>query len=134
MSRNATVAHDLDLLLVVDGTPTLPVATRLAYDIADPYAVTMAFSTGDGSVTWVFARDLLTDGLLEPVGSGDVTVSPDDGAVLVTLRSPGGRAEFYVDAFELAAFLDETTALIPRGQESAHLRLDDEIIRLFEAA
>ena len=78
MSRPATVRSELQLTLMVPGATGVPVRARLAYDIADPYAVSVAFHTGsqkdDDAVEWTFARQLLTDGVSSPVGQGDVQV------------------------------------------------------------
>jgi len=46
---------------------------RLEYRPAQPLIATMVFN---GQATWDFARDLLRDGLLIAVGTGDVSVSP----------------------------------------------------------
>jgi hypothetical protein len=129
-----TLHQDLDAILVVDGDPTLPVSTRLSYDPADPYAVRMTFRTGEGSVAWTFARDLLFEGLRRPIGDGDVHLEPDADAVRLILSAPSGQAEFALDSFDLAVFLEETTNAVPRGQESRGIDLDSALLRLLEDA
>jgi hypothetical protein len=134
MGATRTLHQDLDAILVVDGDPTLPVGTRLTYAAYDPYAVQMAFRTGDGQVTWTFARELLFDGMRRPTGEGDVFLEPDADAVRLVLKAPTGTAEFALDAFDLAVFLEETSNLVPRGQESRTIDLDAELARLLEDA
>jgi hypothetical protein len=106
----------------------------LTYAAHDPYAVQMAFRTGDGQVTWTFARELLFDGMRRPTGEGDVFLEPDADAVRLVLKAPTGTAEFALDAFDLAVFLEETSNLVPRGQESRTIDLDAELARLLEDA
>jgi len=79
MTHIATVTADLELRLVVPGGPSLPVMAGLRYDSVDPWAVRVAFETGgegDGVVEWLFARQLLTDGIAGACGEGDVRVWP----------------------------------------------------------
>ena len=54
------VTCQLDVRLVVPGDAGVPLPVTLRYDPADPYAVYATFRTPDGSVEWVFARELLT--------------------------------------------------------------------------
>lgn len=117
MTTTTTLNQDLDILLVVEDEPTLPVRTRLTYSGLDPLAVTMTFMTAERGVRWTFARDLLFEGMQRPVGEGDVRVHPRDDSVRLALHSPGGTAEFVIDPFDLAVFLDETHAVVPRGSE-----------------
>ncbi len=91
MTATRILHQDLDAILVVDGDPTLPVGTRLTYEPNDPYAVQMSFRTGDGQVTWTFARDLLFDGLRRPTGEGDVHLEPDADTVRLVLSAPAGQ-------------------------------------------
>ncbi|WP_443065138.1 SsgA family sporulation/cell division regulator [Streptomyces sp. NBC_00576] len=50
--------------------------TRLTYRVSDPYAVEARFRAEDqGETVWIFARDLLRDGLERANGLGDVTVA-----------------------------------------------------------
>lgn len=134
MTATRILHQDLDAILVVDGDPTLPVGTRLTYEPNDPYAVQMSFRTGDGQVTWTFARDLLFDGLRRPTGEGDVHLEPDADTVRLVLSAPAGSAEFALDAFDVAVFLEETSDLVPRGQEHRLLDLDDVLARLLDDA
>jgi len=101
----------------------VPISVQLRFDSADPFAVHLCFTTGPSrDVTWVFARSLLTDGLLYAVGEGDVRVRPcDDSArdvVVVELSSPSGHAYFEASASTIADFLDQSFALVAPGAES----------------
>lgn len=93
---NTTVSCELHLRLVVSSESSLPVPAGLRYDTADPYAVHATFHTGaEETVEWVFARDLLAEGLHRPTGTGDVRVWPSrsqgQGVVCIALSSPEGK-------------------------------------------
>ena len=69
-----------------EGLP-VPVASQLTYDSGNPYALTIAFHVNESPVLWTFARELLSVGLTEPTGDGDVHVWPgnnDEGDAVVT--------------------------------------------------
>jgi hypothetical protein len=119
MSATQTLNQDLDIILVVEDEPTLPVRTRLTFAAQDPLAVTMTFMTADKS---------------HAAGEGDVRVFPDGDSVRLVLHAPSGRAEFLIDPFDLAVFLDETHDVVPRGQEHLVLDVDSVIARLLDAA
>ena len=68
--------------LIAPDAPVVPVNVDLTYTSRDPYAVQASFRTGNGTaVDWVFARDLLRDGLVGPSGTGDVRVCSVSAAV-----------------------------------------------------
>lgn len=129
------VDAEVELRLVVPDAGTVPLRVALRYGIDDPFAVTAAFA-GDGmTIEWVFARDLLLNGLEQPSGEGDVHVWPSWGSgrdlVLLSLSSPDGQAVLEADAADLRSFLDRTTALVPLGGESRHVDVDAELASLF---
>jgi hypothetical protein len=135
----ATVRTELELRLVVPGGPSLPVLADLRYAAADPWAVRVAFQTGadddgDGVVEWLFARQLLTDGVAGAVGEGDVRVWPAvsgaDRVVHLAMASPSGSALFEIDRDGLVAFLQQTYLAVPTGAESAAVDLDAELAAL----
>ena len=137
MTHDATVSTELDLRLVVPGGPSLPVVTAVRYDAADPWAVRIAFRTGtegSGVVEWLFARSLLIEGAVGPVGEGDVRVWPVQrgrGCVVhLAMASPSGSAVFELDRDELEQFLRRTCAAVPVGRESAAVDLDAELAQL----
>lgn len=130
MNATRTLNQDLDVMLVVEDEPTLPVRTRLTYSGVDPLAVTMTFMTADKGVRWTFARDLLWEGMRQPSGDGDVHVQPDGDTIRLHLNAPGGTAQFVIDPFDLAVFLDETHDVVPRGEEEFVIDLDRTIAEL----
>ncbi len=140
MRHVTTVNAELELHLVVPGGPSLPVAARLGYDIADPWAVRVAFHTGgagDGIVEWMFARQLLTDGIAGPVGDGDIRVWPAlrgaDRVINLAMASPSGAALFELDRDALVRFLQQTYQAVPTGQEADVVDLDAELAVLLAA-
>src|SRR6185312_13588345 len=104
--------------LISPDSPVVPVKVELTYDSRDPYAVQASFRTGHGTaVDWVFARDLLADGLMASSGTGDVRVQPmptDATRIELELNSPSGHALFTTCAQTLGEFLDRTYESVPR--------------------
>lgn len=139
--RSTSVSTDVQLRLVMPGAASLPVRAGLRYDVLDPYAVQVAFYTGNGSdteiVEWTFARQLLTDGVTGAVGEGDVQVWPSTSAglpvVCLSLSSPSGKALFEVPLPELVGFLGQTYAAVPTGSESQHVDVEAELALLLWA-
>ena len=135
------VSAELELRLVVPGSTSLPVRSALAYDPADPYAVTASFHAGPASseevVQWTFARDLLSDGVTSPVGTGDVRVWPATAGgspvVWLSLSSPSGKALFEMPLAELVGFLRQTYDVVPIGKESRHVDVDTELAVMLRA-
>ncbi|MGW5849143.1 SsgA family sporulation/cell division regulator [Streptomyces sp. NPDC055254] len=104
----------------------VPLPARLSYDADDPYVVRATFFDGHAVLAnWHFDRQMLADGLQRPVGEGDVRFSPHtaDGAdeMRVCLRGPSaegeGDAVLFLEARDLAGFLDRTYAVIRAGEE-----------------
>ncbi|PRX96079.1 SsgA family sporulation/cell division regulator [Allonocardiopsis opalescens] len=131
-SSSTTASAELGLRLVVPDRAAVPLVARLHYTAEDPYAIQMAFHVGDDEpVEWIFARELLTVGIVRRVGEGDVQVWPstDDGEriVNIALSSPFGQAEFDAPISPLAEFLHRTYEIVPAGRESAHVDIDAEI-------
>ncbi|SDQ48748.1 SsgA family sporulation/cell division regulator [Quadrisphaera sp. DSM 44207] len=130
-SPNAHVDAEVELRLVVPEAGKVPVAVDLGYGTHDPFAVTAAFRGDGGTIEWVFARDLLREGLRRPTGEGDVQVWPGEAdgraVLLVSLTSPEGHAVLEADADDVRGFLDRTHALVPPGAESRYVHLDAEL-------
>ncbi|MGW7070872.1 SsgA family sporulation/cell division regulator [Streptomyces sp. NPDC054855] len=108
---------------------SMPVPAELHYDLTDPCAVRLSLGAPLTSpVDWVFARELLAQGLHLSAGIGDVLVTPlgphRARRVRITLRSATGSALVDIDAAEVDAFLQQSFALVPPGAESAHIDLD----------
>ena len=134
MNPIATVQAEIELRLVVPGGPSLPVLADLRYDTVDPWAVRVAFQTGgegDGIVEWMFARQLLTDGVAKTVGEGDIRVWPSvigrEHFVNLAMASPSGSALFEIDRDALVEFLQQTYLAVPTGAEEEVVDIDAEI-------
>jgi len=120
---HSTVQAHMVMHLVVSNELSFRIVVDLEYDADDPYAVRFTFHLpGDEPVTWVFARELLVDGISRPTGEGDVHIHPvgeDLAEVCIVLHSPGGDALLRAAAPPLIAFLARTDRLVPMGQELA---------------
>ena len=99
--------------------------------------MTVTFQTGgegDGIVEWMFARQLLTEGVAGPVGEGDVRVWPEvhgrERVVNLAMASPSGAALFEIDRDDLVEFLQQTYLAVPTGSEGAVVDLDAELALL----
>ncbi|TLS44705.1 SsgA family sporulation/cell division regulator [Streptomyces montanus] len=123
---------------LVAAAPRMPsIPATLHYDPREPFAVRMAFpapSTLEGvDVCWTFARELLSSGLEEPVGQGDVRVRPYGfDRIVLEFHAPEGTAVVHVLAGDLRRFLESTAELVPIGLEHLHHDLDhglDELLR-----
>lgn len=120
-------------LLAPDIHAGTPVTGVFRYQPGQPYAVELTF-VGYNGIRWVFARDLLTDGLDGMAGLGDVKVWPGRSKrgpmVCIGLSSPEGRSSFEAHRRTMARFLDRTFAAVPQGAESTHVDVDSWIRRL----
>lgn len=133
--ETTTVRRDLDLTLVGPDVPVLVTAV-LEYQPRDPYAVTAVILTTEGPVRWVFARDLLDEGLVHEVGDGDVGLAPvrdDEGHSTVQLRlsSPDGVAVLEASTDGVLDFLARSYALVPPGSEPEFLDIEELLAALF---
>ncbi|MFD1152323.1 SsgA family sporulation/cell division regulator [Saccharothrix hoggarensis] len=130
-NESITIATTFHLL--VPGVAPAPVGAELHYEPEDPYAVAVLFHTGQGKVEWIFARDLLADGLLTASGEGDILVRPaadDPERVLVELNAPTGFAILSADAEDIAEFLDLTYDVVQPGEEDLWIDFDRELAKL----
>ena len=155
MTGVATVCSVIELRLVVPGRPSVPLRADLRYTADDPWAVRVAFQVGSGQVgsgqvasgdagsgadddevvEWLFARQLLTEGIAGTVGEGDVRVWPSmvgaDRIVHLAMASPSGSALFELGRDELVEFLQQTYLAAPTGTEESFVDLDAELALLF---
>jgi hypothetical protein len=113
---------------------------RLGWRVADPLAVGLELSsTPDHPAlprgSWVVLRDFLRYGLEEATGDGEVRISPDveAGVVSIRLARLGRPAWVRVPAETVRQFLDETEALVASGEESSEDALDALIRALLRA-
>jgi hypothetical protein len=133
-----TVTQPLTLELIDPTGAVTPIDAELHYDPRDPYAVTTVFMTGASQVRWTFGRDLLTDGLYEPSGDGDVHVWPcldSDGhaVVIIELCSPDGEALVQAKTGDLSTFVERMSAAVQPGHESDHIDMDATINAILTA-
>jgi len=129
---SASIITPLVFALAAGDGITLPVPAELAYDASEPLSVRITFwADAAGPVVWVFARDLLADGVWMPAGQGDIgiwpAVSDTKDAVCIALSSPDGSALLECDRGELAKFVSRAYAAVPREDETAYLDVDAAI-------
>jgi hypothetical protein len=133
-----TVTQAVTLELIDPTGAVTPIEAELRYDPSDPYAVTAVFMTGTSAVKWTFGRDLLSSGLYEPTGDGDVHVWPcldADGhaVVIIELCSPDGEALVQARTDELRTFVERMLKTVTPGTESDHLDIDAALTAIFAA-
>lgn len=136
--HRTTVSQEIELDLVVPSGENLAVDAVLRFEAPDPYAVHVCFHAGpEDVVEWTFARQLLTDGIVRPVGDGDVRVWPVDERgpqrrqqVCIALSSPSGTALFEAPLAGIVNFLTQTYSAVPTGSESDFVDLDAELALL----
>jgi hypothetical protein len=130
---SSMVSAELGVWLALPERASVPLAASLLYSREDPYAVRIAFHIGlDEPIEWIVARDLLSTGIEEREGLGDVMVWPSagsesggPGSVLnLKLSSPFGHAHFEVPAGSISDFLGRTYQLVPAGEESEHIDIE----------
>jgi sporulation and cell division protein SsgA len=128
----ADSVYTIELVALADD---LPVRSRWSYDAAEPFTIAVSFQTDDDVwVEWVFARDLLVNGLVGSAGIGDVRLRPrhthSRTALQLEISSPEGHALLELERESVQRFLEATTKLVPLGEESEHFDIDgliDEI-------
>jgi hypothetical protein len=132
MNTSAIVAAELGLRLVVPEHGGVPLTASLYYRGDDPYAIRMAFHVGtDDPVEWIFARDLLAEGLDCVAGDGDVRVWPTTAAhrdvLNLELSSPFGQAHFEAPLTAMTGFLLRTFEVVPAGREGEFIDIEGEL-------
>ncbi|MFE4574381.1 SsgA family sporulation/cell division regulator [Streptomyces chartreusis] len=123
---------DCIMQLVMAPGRVIPVSARFSYHSGDPYSVHASFSVeGHAPVSWLFARDLLAEGMVRPSGLGDVRIWPEgagqSGFLCLELSSPEGRALLTAPMEVMSPWLGRTYHLVPAGAEEASLDLDSEL-------
>ncbi len=123
------VALDLTVECVDERGIRHDIDAVLGYQRHDPYAVTMTFITSEGDLVWTFGRDLLSRGLVSPVGQGDVHVAPAIGIsglamVSIELSSPDGHLILLARTSDVSEFVMRSFVMVPEGEESPHFDVD----------
>lgn len=130
------VSTQVEFRLVLAADRSVMVNASLDYAAHEPFSVRATFRTSDGDVNWVFARDLLADGLRGPAGSGDVTVWPSNNqgrdVMCLSLSSPSGQAMLEANRTDIDEFLTRTYTVVPVGCESTQIDIDALIDRLLD--
>lgn len=97
------------------------VKVTLAYNPADPIAITMTITYAGIDIIWQFARCLLADGLEIRTGLGDVKIWPDLGCgvghIGIVLDGADGIALIGLRRATVARFLRRTYAGVPLRRE-----------------
>lgn len=136
---STVIEQAVEARLVAAAPRMASIPATLRYDVRDPFAVRMSFpapATLEGvDVCWTFARDLLSGGLEEAAGAGDVRVRPYgyDRTVL-EFHAVEGTAIVHVRTGELRRFLSDTTDRVPAGDEHLHLDVDADLAELMRDA
>ncbi|MFG2819529.1 SsgA family sporulation/cell division regulator [Kitasatospora sp. NPDC048365] len=134
---HSTVQAHMVMHLVASTELSFRIVVDLEYDADDPFAVALTFHLpGDAPVTWVFARELMVDGISRPTGEGDVHIHPlgdDLGEVCIVLHSTEGDAMLRAAAAPLIAFLARTDRIVPMGQELSGGELDAQLASILSA-
>jgi hypothetical protein len=128
----ADSVHTEELVALAD---ELPVRSLWSYDASEPFTISVSFQTEEDCwVEWLFARDLLVNGLTGSAGIGDVRMRPrrTNGRTVLQLEisSPEGHALLELDRESVQRFLEATVKIVPLGEESDHFDVDgliDEI-------
>lgn len=136
---HTVVERDLELRLVLADEHSVGVPARLVYRSDDPYAVHIVFHLGsDSPVRWTFARELLIEGVFRPTGNGDVRVWPRKAGhrslLCVSLSAPDGEALLEAPSAPVSAWLERTLRIVPPGEESKVLGLDEGLTALLSAS
>lgn len=133
-----TVSQPVTLELIDASGASTPVKAEFYYDSADPYAVTTIFLTPHSQVRWTFGRELLSHGLFEPAGDGDVHVWPcldthGRAVVIIELCSPDGEALIQAKTDDLSRFVTQMHAVVAPGSESKFIDMALTIDALLDA-
>lgn len=93
---------------------------KLVWDSTDPLAVRLAL--GEQGIVWTVGRELLSAGLHDTAGVGDVRVRPHlfhSQLVQIDLQSDSGTGSFTLRRQLLGDFLRSTWLVVSREQEDA---------------
>ena len=142
--NSSTASAELAFRLIVPQQTIVPLVASLYYSTEDPYAIRVAFHVGmDEPVEWIFARELLANGLKGRDGLGDVRVwsgpatTGGRGAeqvLHIELSSPFGEAHFEAPIRDVADFLRRTYRVVPAGEEGGFVDVEDELTNLLREA
>jgi hypothetical protein len=120
---------DADTTMALISDPDAPlVGAELRYFTNEPFAVRLSLSLAESpAVEWVFARELLIEGVRLPAGQGDIHIYPGLDGIVIELHSPDGEAQLLADSRTLIAFADAIEREVPPGQEDRYFSLEAEL-------
>ncbi|WP_055630287.1 SsgA family sporulation/cell division regulator [Streptomyces hirsutus] len=129
------VEQECEMRLLIAPGHSIGVETRLSYDPHDPYAVHVDFQVGTHApVTWLFARELLAQGMFGPCGQGDVRVWPvgtgSRRMLCLALAAPDGQVLLEAPSAPVEQWLQRTYRRVPPGHETRMLDLERELCGL----
>jgi hypothetical protein len=130
------VTESMPLEFLDPGSTEIRLDADFTYEVADPFAVTIVFRSDAQEVRWTFARELLVQGIHEPVGMGDVQLWPclseaGTAVVVIELRSPDGSVMVQAPTRAVSLFVQRMLQVVPLGQEGALLDVDAALAALF---
>jgi hypothetical protein len=122
------VSRVIDMRILIDPDGSVPMPCTMTFSVADPFAVSATFHSREGSVTWIFSRELLLAGLHGRSGDGDIRIEPmhrtSRSVLRLELSSPSGQAIIEGPLDQVRSFADETIDLLPPGYEWQYLNFD----------
>jgi hypothetical protein len=128
------VTRVIDMRILIEPAGSVAMPCTLHYTVTDPFAVSATFHSAEGSVTWVFSRELLLAGLHGRSGDGDIRIEPmhrtSRSIIRFELSSPSGRAVLEGPLDQARQFADQTIALLPPGFEWQYLNFDEALSAL----
>jgi len=129
------ICQELRVSLILSPERSIPVPARFSYRADDPYAVRVTFHLDqDAPVTWVFARELLVEGVFRACGQGDVRIWPTRvggrNVICLALSSPAGDALLEAPAGSVSVWLERSLRRVPPGREDAGLDVDGALAAL----
>ncbi len=99
---------------------TEPVDVTMHFDPSDPFAVRVRVLRDEGEFAWVFARDLLADGVrsMIPLGEGDVQVQATSVLAEITRTDElGEQLLLRLPWWDVREFVRLSLEQVPRGSE-----------------
>ncbi len=97
------------------------VEVTLVYEPADPFAVRVVVDRENEQLTWVFARDLLADGLrsMSPIGEGRVQIQATSVLTEITYAyGPEAAISLRIPWWNTREFIRLCQTRVPRGDEA----------------
>ena len=94
----------------------LTIGSTFQYFKSDPFAVTVVFMDVKNT-TWIFARQLLIDGIVSQTGEGDIRIHPEGDVVIIDLSPDGGFVSLTADKETIQDFLEKSYLVVIPGQE-----------------